>query len=71
MDLILALVWFIGVILSILVVVGFFSIWHHVDKIHQIGRVVSGQLDQLLRAHAVEDPLADREKMVKEGRAHW
>lgn len=53
-------------LLALFVLVGYFHVWHLVTVLRNNSRVISLQLDQLLKASGVKDPIADRKELSRQ-----
>jgi len=56
--------WLVGIVLTILFIIGFFSMWSALNQLVRNTFVLHLQLDQLLRAQGVKDPRAERQAQV-------
>ncbi len=66
-----AITWFVGVIMSLLLLIGFFSMWHLLARIKHNTWVLGVQLDQVLKAYGVKDPVGDRQPEITAAEKKW
>jgi hypothetical protein len=71
MELLEVIAWFVGVSVSLLMLIGFFSMWHLLARIKHNIWVLGLQLDQLLKAYGVKDPVGDRQAEITAAERKW